>query len=79
VIQGEAEGGGGAVIACRRLANDRAPASSAVSSTAMPSRWPAVLDRLLTRRRMAAASAEAPRRLKLILERAQAEPPVQPV
>jgi hypothetical protein len=44
----------------------------------MPNAWLAVLDRLFVRRRMAAESTEALRRLKLILERDSAEARAQP-
>jgi hypothetical protein len=45
----------------------------------MPNLWLAVLNRLFIQRRLAAESAEALRRLKLILERTPAEAPAQPV
>jgi uncharacterized protein YndB with AHSA1/START domain len=79
VIEGAAEGGGSAVITYR-LTTTQGGGTRFERELVyeMPSGWLAVLDRLFIRRRMAAESAEALRRLKLILERAPAEAQAQP-
>jgi uncharacterized protein YndB with AHSA1/START domain len=73
VIEGQAESGGSAAIAYRLTAHDGGTRFERALAYRMPNLWLAVLDRLFIRRRMAAESAEALRRLKLILERAPAE------
>jgi uncharacterized membrane protein len=72
MIEGEAEGGGSATITYRLSAHDGGTRFERELVYRMPNLWLAVLDRLFIRRRMAAESAEALRRLKQILER----PPV---
>jgi hypothetical protein len=78
VIEGEAEIGGSAIITYRLVACDGGTRFERELVYRMPNLWLAVLDRLFIRRRMAAESAEALRRLKLILERAAAEALAQP-
>jgi uncharacterized protein YndB with AHSA1/START domain len=78
VIEGEADGGGRAVITYRLGAHDGGTRFERELVYRMPNLWLAVLDRLFIRRRMAAESAEALRRLKLILERAPAEGHARP-
>jgi hypothetical protein len=73
VIQGEAEGGGSATITYRLTARDGGTRFERELVYRMPNLWLAALDRLLVRRRMAAESADALRRLKLILERVPAQ------
>jgi uncharacterized membrane protein len=72
VIQGEAEVGGSATITYRLSAQDGGTRFERELVYRMPNLWLAILDSLFIRRRMAAESAEALRRLKLILERAPA-------
>jgi uncharacterized protein YndB with AHSA1/START domain len=72
VIQGAAEGGGSATITYRLTEQDGGTRFERELVYRMPSAWLAILDKLFIRRRMAAESAEALRRLKLILERAPA-------
>ena len=79
VIEGEAEGGGSAVITYRLTAHDGGTRFERELVYRMPNLWLAVLNRLFIQRRMAAESAEALRRLKQILERASVEAPAQPV
>jgi uncharacterized membrane protein len=68
VIEGAAVGGGSATLTYRlTLAGDRTRFERELVYR-MPNLWLAILDRLFIRRRMAAESAEALRRLKLILE-----------
>ena len=69
VIEGEAEGGGSAVITYRLSAQDGGTRFERELVYRMPNLWLAALDRLFIQRRMAAESAEALRRLKQILER----------
>jgi hypothetical protein len=78
VIEGEAEGGGSAAIAYRLIAHDGGTRFERALAYRVPNLWLAILDRLFIRRRMAAESAEALRRLKLILERAPAEAQARP-
>jgi len=78
VIEGEADGGGRAVITYRLGAHDGGTRFERELVYRMPNLWLAVLDRLFIRRRVAAESAEALRRLKLILERAPAEGHARP-
>jgi uncharacterized protein YndB with AHSA1/START domain len=78
VIEGEAEGGGRAIITYHLSAHDGGTRFERELVYRMPNLWLAVLDRLFIRRRMAAESAEALRRLKLILERTRAEATAQP-
>jgi uncharacterized protein YndB with AHSA1/START domain len=72
VIEGEAAGGGSAVITYRLSAHDGGTRFERELVYRMPKLWLVVLDRLFIRRRMAAESAEALRRLKQIIE----HPPV---
>jgi uncharacterized protein YndB with AHSA1/START domain len=78
VIEGEAGGGGAAIITYRLSAHDGGTRFERELVYRMPNVWLAVLDRLFIRRRMAAESAEALRRLKLTLERAPAEAQTRP-
>lgn len=73
VIDGEAEGGGSATLTYRLAPRDGGTRFERELCYRMPNLWLAILDRLFIRRRMSAESAEALRRLKLILER----PPVE--
>src|SRR5262245_58713152 len=68
VIEGEADGGGRAVITYRLSAYDGGTRFERELVYRMPNLWLAILNRLFIRRRMAAESAEALRRLKLVLE-----------
>jgi hypothetical protein len=77
-IEGGAEGGGSAVIAYRLTTHDGGTSFERALAYRMPNLWLAILDRLFIRRRMAAESAKALRRLKLILERAPAEGHARP-
>ena len=77
-IEGAAEGGGSAAIAYRLTPHDGGTRFERALVYRMPNLWLAVLDRLFIRRRMAAESAEALRRLKLVLERAPAEGHARP-
>jgi uncharacterized protein YndB with AHSA1/START domain len=77
VIEGEAEGGGSAIIAYR-LSADGGTRFERELVYRMPNLWLAILDRLFIRRRMTAESAEALRRLKVILESAPAEAQTRP-
>ena len=79
MIEGEAEGGGSAVITYRLSAQDGGTRFERELVYRMPNLWLAVLNRLLIQRRMAAESAEALRRLKQILERPLVEAPAQPL
>jgi uncharacterized protein YndB with AHSA1/START domain len=65
---GEAEGGGNATITYRLMRQDGGTSFERELVYRMPNAWLAVLDRLFIRRRMVTRSAEAPRRLKRILE-----------
>jgi uncharacterized protein YndB with AHSA1/START domain len=78
VIEGKAGGGGEAIITYRLTAQGDGTRFERELVYRMPNLWLAVLDRLFIRRRMAAESAEALRRLKLILERAPAEGHARP-
>jgi uncharacterized protein YndB with AHSA1/START domain len=78
VIEGEAEGGGGAMITYRLTAHDGSTRFERELVYRMPNAWLALLDRLFIRRRMAAQSAEALHRLQLALERDPAESQAQP-
>jgi hypothetical protein len=78
MIEGAAEGGGSATIIYRLTAQGGGTRFERELVYRMPNAWLAILDRLLIRRRMAAESVEALRRLKLILERAPREAPSQP-
>ena len=79
VIEGEAEGGGNAVITYRLTAHDGGTRFERELVYRMPNLWLAVLNRLFIQRRMAAESAEALRRLKQILERPSVEAPARPL
>jgi uncharacterized protein YndB with AHSA1/START domain len=79
VIEGEAEGGGSAIITYRLTAHDVGTRFERELVYRMPNLWLAVLDRLSIQRRMAAESAEALRCLKQILERPSVEAPAQPL
>jgi hypothetical protein len=68
VIRGEAEGGGNPTITHGLTRDDRGTLFERELVYRMPNTWLAVLDRLFIRRRMVTRSAEAPRRLKRILE-----------
>jgi uncharacterized protein YndB with AHSA1/START domain len=78
VIEGEADGGGSAIITYRLTAPGDGTRFERELVYRMPNLRLAVLDRLFIRRRMAAESTEALRRLKLILERAPAEARARP-
>ena len=68
VIEGTAEGGGSATLTYRLAPRDRGTRFERELVYRMPNLWLAVMDVLVIRRRMAAQSAEALRRLKSILE-----------
>jgi uncharacterized protein YndB with AHSA1/START domain len=69
VIEGAAEGGGSATLTYRLTPRDGGTHFERELVYRMPNRWLAVIDVLVIRRRMAAQSAEALRRIKDILER----------
>ena len=78
-IEGEAQGGGSAVITYRLSAQDGGTRFERELVYRMPNLWLAVLNRLLIQRRMAGESAEALRRLKQILERSSVEASARPL
>jgi uncharacterized protein YndB with AHSA1/START domain len=68
-IEGAAAGGGSATLTYRLTRAGARTRFERELVYCMPNLWLSILDRLFIRRRMAAESAEALRRLKLILER----------